>query len=312
MELHQLGCFLAVIEEGSFNKAAIRLHRTQPAISYQIKQLETELGLPLFHRRLRRVSPTEAGRVLEQHAREIIEKVQETERALEALSGNGTSELRIGTVNSVGIHFLPGVLRNMRKRCPTVRPTVLYRTSSEIIDALLSDRVDIALVANPRTDRRLQQETIMEERISLVCGPNHPFCGRDDVAPEELKGLSFISLTGETPTGELIRDYLARIGVEVESVVSTDNVETVRQMVEAGLGVALLPDMVTNGVMGCYGEPSRACCRIHIGKPLTRTIVMLTCKDMTITAASTTFVDELRSHGARWTARNLEQASAEQ
>ena len=63
-------------------------------------------------------------------------------------------------------------------------------------------------------------------------------------------------------------------------------------------------DMVTNGVMGCYGEPSAACCRIAIGAPLMRTIVMLTCKDLAMTTAATTFVDELRSHGDRWTARN--------
>ncbi|RLC10349.1 MAG: LysR family transcriptional regulator, partial [Deltaproteobacteria bacterium] len=76
MELRQLECFVAVVEEGGFNRATSRLHMTQPAISYQIKLLETDLDIPLFYRRSRGISPTEAGRVLYQHAQLIQDKVR--------------------------------------------------------------------------------------------------------------------------------------------------------------------------------------------------------------------------------------------
>src|SRR3972149_7158408 len=80
MELHQLQCFMAVIEEGGFNRPPPRLHITQPALSYQIKRLEEELGVSLFHRRPRGISPTEAGRVLLQNAQEVIESVRRARR----------------------------------------------------------------------------------------------------------------------------------------------------------------------------------------------------------------------------------------
>lgn len=300
MELHQLDCFLAVLEEGSFNRAATRLHKTQPAISYQIKQLEEELGLSLFHRRARKISPTEAGRVLAHHAQEVLERVRRARQAIERLSEGVAGEIRIGTVNSVGIHFLPEVLWSVREKYPSVRPTVTYRETPVIMDALLSNRLDLALIANPKPDRRLRQEVIIQERVSLVCGPSHPFFGRSAVRPSELKGLQFVSLTPENPTGELVRDFLTRLGINVEPVVSTANVETVKKMVEVGMGVAFLPDMVTARDVSCDGGPPGRLARIDVGPPLLRNIVLITWKHLEPSPAIAAFTEELRAHGKVW------------
>lgn len=300
MELHQLDCFLAVLEEGSFNRAATRLHKTQPAISYQIKQLEEELGLPLFHRRARKISPTEAGRVLAQHAQEVLDGVRRARRAIERLSDGVAGEVRIGTVNSVGIHFLPEVLWTVREKFPAVRPLVTYRETPVILEALLSNRLDIALIANPKPDRRLRQEVIITERVSLVCGPSHPFFGRAAIRPSELKGLQFVALTAENPTGELVQDFLARLGINVKPVVSTENVETVKKMVEVGLGVAFLPDMVTAGDVSCNGQSTGRLARIEVGPPLVRSITLITWKHLEPSPAVAAFIAELREHGSEW------------
>jgi DNA-binding transcriptional LysR family regulator len=300
VELHQLNCFLAVVEEGSFNRAATRLHKTQPAISYQVKQLEAELGQPLFFRRARRISPTPAGQVLAAHAREVQEVVRRSRQAVERLSDGVAGEIRIGTVNSVGIHFLPEVLQTMREKYPLVHPTVLYRESPAIMEALLSNRIDLALVANPRPDRRLRQEPIVEERVSLVCGRTHPFFGRGAIRPSELKGQQFVSLTAENPTGELVRSFLARLGVDMDPVVSTDNVETVKKMVEVGLGVAFLPDMVTSQQVACDQPERGTLARIEVGPPITRSIVLVTWKRREMGPAVSAFADALRVHGSQW------------
>jgi LysR family nitrogen assimilation transcriptional regulator len=300
MELRQLECFVAVVEEGGFNRATTRLHMTQPAISYQIKLLETDLDIPLFYRRSRGISPTEAGRVLYEHAQMIQDKVRKAHQALERLSNEVAGEVRIGTVNSVGIYFLPEVLHTMRIQEPSARPTVLYRNSYEIIDALLANQVDLALVANPQPDRRLRLETIVEENISLVSGKSSPFYGRQSVEPDELRGQPFASLTTENPTGQIVRDYLAMLGVNVEIVVSTDNVETVREMVETGLGSAFLPDMVTARGIPCEGYPLGPFSRAQIKPPLTRRIVLVTWKNVDPTPAVAAFLDELKKHGAKW------------
>ena len=289
-----------MVEEGGFKRATSRLHVTQPALSYQIKQLEQELGAPLFHRRPAGVSPTEAGRVLYQHAREIMESVHRAQRAVEELAEGVVGEVRIGTVNSIGIYFLPQILWEMQQKFPLARPTVLYRDSDEIIDALLSGKVDLALVADPRPDRRLRQEAVLVERVSLVCGRSHPFFGRPSVRPSELEGVDFAALSQDNPTGHSIRKHLSRLGVHVEPVVSTDNVETVKKMAEVGLGVAFLPDMVTASEIACDDKTTGRLWRANVGPALTRRIALVTWKHFEPSRAVIAFMEELRRHGSEW------------
>lgn len=300
MELHQLRCFLAVAEEGGFNRATTRLHISQPALSYQIKQLEQEIGAPLFHRRPGGVSPTEAGRVLAHHVRLVLDSVRKAQAAVQELAEGVTGEIRIGTANSVGIYFLPRVLWSMRKKYPAARPTVLYRHSNEILELLHDNRLDVALVANPKPNTKLEFEELLQESVSLVCGRSHPFFGRKVVRPSELKEEQFISLSKKSPTGKLIRDYLTELELDIEPAISTDNVETVKKMVEFGLGVAFLPDMVTSNDVACSGEPAGRLARIAVGPPLTRTIVRATWKNFESSRATAAFIHELRAHAAKW------------
>jgi DNA-binding transcriptional LysR family regulator len=300
VELHQLRCFLAVVEEGGFNRATTRLHISQPALSYQIKQLEQELGAILFHRRPGGVSTTEAGRVLTQFAREVLEAVSHARSAVQELAEGVTGEIRIGTANSVGIYFLPRVLWRVREKYPSVRPTVLYRHSNAIMELLYSNRLELALVANPKPDRRLDQQTIIDERISLFCGREHPLHGRSALSPQELNRLQFISLSAKSPTGQMIREYMTQLGVDAEPVVSTDNVETVKKMVEFGLGVAFLPDMVTGVAEVNSDENNSLLWRISVGPPLRRRIAIVTWKSGQMSRATTAFIEELKRHAAEW------------
>jgi DNA-binding transcriptional LysR family regulator len=291
------------VEEGGFNKATSRLHISQPALSYQIKRLEQEVGAQLFYRRPGGVNPTEAGRVLFQHAQKVIEAVRKAQGAVEELAEGVVGQIRIGTASSVGTYFLPQVLWSMRKKYEGVRPSVLYRRSGEILDLLRSNQLDLALVADPRPDKRLQQETLIEEEVSLVCGRSHPFFGVSSISPAELEGMQFISVSTRSRTGQLIREHLARLEVHVESVISTDNVETVKKVVEAGLGVAFLPDMVTSEEISSKGKSTGKLSRIKVGPPLFRRIVMVTWKHFEMSRASEAFVEELRFHATNWKGR---------
>jgi DNA-binding transcriptional LysR family regulator len=300
VELHQLRCFVAVAEEGGFNRASARLRMTQPAISYQVKQLEKEIGQPLFYRRPRGISTTEAGRVLFHYARNIFEMVRRTHHAIERLSNGVSGEVRIGTVNSVGMYLLPEVLQNMRRKYPDARPTILFRNSYEIMEALASNQVDMAIVANPSPDRRFRHEAVLNERVSLVCGRNHPLFELNQIKPSELRDVHFVSLTEENPTGRMVRDYLAKLGVTGEPVVTTDNVETVKKMVEVGLGVALLPDMVTAKDVVCGVRYASRFARIELPPPLMRRIVLVTWKQLELSPAAAAFATLLRAKCAAW------------
>jgi DNA-binding transcriptional LysR family regulator len=244
---------------------------------------------------------TQAGRVLLEHALQLDEMVRRTRHDIDRLSGRVTGEVRIGTVNSVGMYLLPSVLAKMRARYPETRPTVLYRTYQEIMEAFLSNKVDMAIVANPTSDRRLKQETVLVDKVSLVCGRTHPFFGRTQVTPEDLKGVNIVSLTDESPTGQQVRDYLDHIGVAEDPVVSTDNVETVKRMVQAGLGVALLPNMVTSESVACDLRLAGKLARIEVPPPaLERKIVLVTWKRRELSLAATAFTDLLREDCVNW------------
>jgi len=302
MELYQLRCFQAAIEEGGFKRAAIRLYITQPALSYQVKRLEDELGVSLFHRRPRGASPTEAGRVLFQHAQKIMRGINKAERAIQELGEGVTGEVRIGTVDSVGIYFLPPVLQAVRSMFPAACPKLLYRNSNDIMEALLSNELDLAILANPGPDRRLQQEILIEEHLSLVCSHSHPFFGVPTVKTSELKGIEFAALSPGTPSGSLIRKYLARLGVSIEIVSTTNNVETVKKMVEAGLGIAFLPDMATKQDILCEDKPAGRLWRIKVDPPLSRQIALVNWKDSCMSRATKAFIEQLRQHSHEWRA----------
>jgi len=296
--LNRLRCFEVVVEEAGFKRATARLHITQPALSYQMKHLEEELGAQLFHRRPGGVTLTEAGRLLFVHVQRVAAAVREAERAVKELPAVG--EVRIGTVNSIGTYFLPQVLQTVHQRHAAARP-ILYRArSDEFIEALLANQVDLAILADPRVDRRLRYETLFEERVSLISGRSHPFFGMAAVRPDQLKGAQFVSLSQDTPTGALIRKYLDRLGVAVEPVVSTEDVETVKRMVEMGMGVAFLPDMVTERDMATRANPGGSIGRSAVEPPLTRRIVLVSWNEVPPSRAVAAFVEEVRRLGSTW------------
>lgn len=301
MELHQLRCFHAVVEEGGFKRATARLHVTQPALSYQIKHLEQELNTRLFDRRPGGVSLTEAGRVLMHHAQVVFQSVHHAESAVHELGDGVVGEIRVGVVNTVGLYFLPQVLGIMRTHYPEAVPTLLCRRDSNVIlDALLHNRLDLAIVADPRPDRRMLEETLIEEPFWLVCGRKHPLFGRSRVSSTELKGLQFVGVSTELPTGTLIERYLGHAGVSVRSIVISDNLEIAKKMVELGLGVALLPNMILRDMVGGRRKSEARLWRSAVDPPLSRHISLVTWRHGSRSRAVSTFIDTVRHLACEW------------
>src|SRR5512139_2872523 len=184
--LNRLHCFEVVVEEAGFKRATSRLHITQPALSYQMKHLEGELGVQLFLRRPGGVSLTDAGRLLYAHVQRVSAAVRRAEEAVKELPAVG--EVRIGTVNSIGTYFLPQVLAAVHERHSATIPTLYRARSDDHIEALLANQVDLAILADPRIDKRLRYETLFEERVSLVASHAHPFSASPRVRPDQLAG----------------------------------------------------------------------------------------------------------------------------
>lgn len=299
MELNQLQCFIAVLEEGGFKRATARLGITQPALSYQIKRLEEELGVQVFRRGPGGITPTEAGRVLLDHAHNVMATVREAHQAVRELSGGVSGEIRVGALKCVGTYFLPRVLWEVRARHPMVRPKILYRDSDELLEALLANRLDVAMVIDPPQDRRTRHDRVFDELISLVSGPGHRFYGRPTVGVNELQDVEFVALSPQTSAGALIRSYLDRLGLTIVPSVSTDNVETVKRMVEVGMGVAFLPDMSTADDVAEGGPPGRLW-RSSVEPSLSLPLVLVSWRDTHHSLALDAFIEVVCQIGRRW------------
>jgi len=299
VELTQLQCFIAVLEEGGFKRATTRLGITQPALSYQIRRLEEELGVQVFHRGKSGITPTEAGRALVQHAHQVISEVREAQRAVREMSGGVSGEVRIGTIKCVGTYFLPHVLFALRAKHPLVRPRIQYRDSDELIETLKAHRLDVAIAVDPPADERFDHVGVFDEQISLVSGPGHPLYGRQTVGLDELKGIPFVSLSPKTSAGAVIHAYLERAGIAVSPAVSCDDVETVKKMVEAGMGVTFLPDMATSDDVGTNGRPGRFW-RSDVEPTLSLPLALVTWRDANKSLALDAFVGEVRRVGRVW------------
>ncbi len=299
MELHQLQCFIAVLEEGGFKRATARLGITQPALSYQIKRLEEELGIQVFHRGPGGITPTEAGRILLDHAHHVIGLVREAHESVRQLSAGVTGELRIGALKCVGQYFLPHVLSEIGAKHPLMRPKLLYREADDLYEALLARQLDVAMLVDPPPDRRLLFQDVFDERISLVSGRAHPFYGRASVEISELASTNFVALSARTAAGAACRTYLERASITVVPAVTTDNVETVKRMVEAGMGVAFLPDMTTADDVERDGMPGRLW-RSTVEPVLSLPLVMATWRDARRSLALDAFVETVLRIARRW------------
>jgi DNA-binding transcriptional LysR family regulator len=296
VELQQLQCFIAVLEEGGFKRATARLGITQPALSYQVKRLEEELGVQVFRRGPGGITPTEAGRVFLEHAHHVIAAVREALQAVRELSGGVTGEIRVGAIKCVGQYFLPHVLREIREKHPMVRPKLVYKDSGDLLDALLANKVDVAMVVDPPPDERLRYTPVFDEQISLVSGRGHPFYGRPVVDVAEVKDVRLVALSPHTSAGALAKRYLERQGIAVVAALTTDNVPTVKRMVESGMGVAFLPDMTTQDDVG----PDARLWRSTVEPTLSLPLVLATWREAHPSLAIDAFVEEVRRIGMSW------------
>lgn len=240
LDLDHLRAFADVIELGSFSAAAQRAGLTQPAISLQIRQLETRLGVKLIERVGRRARPTAAGTELLDHAARIDSAVSQ---ALAEMARHATGQLgriRIGTGATACIYLLPPVLRELRRRFPALDITVSTGNSPDIVAAIEENRLDLGLVTLPASGRMLEVAPLIEDEFVAVAAlegvrlPAHP-------SPADLAALPLILYEPGGNTRRLVDDWFARAGVTLRPVMSLGSVEAIKELVGAGLGCAVLP-----------------------------------------------------------------------
>jgi DNA-binding transcriptional LysR family regulator len=241
MQIESLKVFCDLTETESFTKAAQINKVTQSAVSQQISSLERLFKALLIERSKKKFRLTREGQVLYDYSKQIIQTYESLESKLQQIQNIISGTVRVATIYSVGLHDLPPYIKRFLKGYPTVNVHVEYRRANQVYDDVLSNVVDLGLVAYPTRDSKLETIPLRKEPLILICHPQHPFAKSKSIKLKALNGQKFIGFEPDIPTRKALDKVLKAHGVQVHHVMEFDNIETVKRAVEIDAGLSIVP-----------------------------------------------------------------------
>ena len=239
----RLQVFTTVARLLSFTKAAESLHMTQPAVTFQIRQLEEYFNTRLFDRTHNRITLTEAGELVKTYADRIIALYNEMDNEVRTLTGDIQGPLLIGASTTIGEYFIPGIIGSFQSNYPDVRIRLHVANTNGIIHMVENNEVDIGIVEGPVNNKNLVKEVIWNDELVSVCPIGHPLAGKKKVPIGEVLEHSFISREEGSGTREVVENYLAKRKVDsdnIDIIMEFGSPESIKSAVSAGLGVSIL------------------------------------------------------------------------
>jgi LysR family transcriptional regulator, transcriptional activator of the cysJI operon len=241
MQIESLKVFCDLAETQSFTKAAQANGITQSAVSQQISALERTFKSLLIERSKKQFRLTREGQALYEYSKQILQTYESLHNKLQELKDIISGTIRVATIYSIGLHDLPPYIKRFMKNYPTVNVHVEYRRANQVYDDVLTNVVDLGLVAYPTKDTKLEIIPLRKEPLVLICHPQHPFAKQKAVKLQALAGQKIIGFEPDIPTRKALDKILKEYGVEVKHVMEFDNVETVKRAVEIDAGISIVP-----------------------------------------------------------------------
>jgi len=245
LDLHALQVFRAVATEKSFSRAAVKLARTQPAVSLAIQRLEAQMGEPLIDRSGKELRLTDAGNLLLDYARRFDNLRDELGVALADLRDNAAGRLSIGANESTTLYLLPYLAR-YRRRYPRVKLQVRRSQSSRIPIELIEGDLELGVISYPPQDDRLVSRVIYTDHLAFIVSPQHRLAKKKSVSIAELGMETFIAHNVVSPYREVVVREFERLKVALNRDVEMPTIEAIRKLVQQNEGVAFLPRMCVN------------------------------------------------------------------
>ena len=239
LDLHKLRVFAAVAEHEHYSRAAEAVGISQPALSVHVRDLERYLGLSLFERTGRNVRLTEAGRLVQGYARQILALAVELDEVVDDLRGLRAGQLRIGASTTVGEYLLPEALAAFHRQYPGIGVAVEIANTRRIADRLRHGELHLGLIGEPLDDPELECEPYRDDELVLIVPPGHPWAGQTVTGPE-LAQASLVTREAGSATREVADAALFAAGIRPVVVLELGGTEAVKGAVAAGLGVALV------------------------------------------------------------------------
>jgi LysR family transcriptional regulator, hydrogen peroxide-inducible genes activator len=243
MEIHQLRYFVAVADEGNFSRAADKVHVSQPSLSQQIQKLEDEVGQPLFDRLPRSVVLTEAGKRFLGSARRMLATLADAQRCVDECKGEAVGKLVIGAIPTIAPFVLPRLLPNFRRAHPKVTIEVVEDVTENLTRGVEDGELDLALLSNCQSSD-FQLDSVGEEPLLVATPAGHRLSKRQCVTWEDLKGERFLALHHVHCLSRRVDQLCQAHGLQPEFSVRGSQLNTILGMVNVGLGITLVPQML--------------------------------------------------------------------
>ena len=239
----RLQVFYTVAKQLSFTKAAEQLFMTQPAVTFQVKQLEEHFNSRLFERNHGRIALTPAGRMVMEYAERILSISEEMDTRVAELTGAVAGPLLLGASTTIAEFILPQILGEFKGRHPEVQAHMMVANSETIVNRVADHTIDVGLIESPSYLPSLQNEVCCDDELVLICAPNHPLATRKTVRAQEIAALPLVRREPGSGTREFTDNYFRQCGVPPEDlnvVMELGSPEAMKGVVETGIAVAIV------------------------------------------------------------------------
>ena len=243
--LRQLRTFKTVADLTSFSAAAQRLKLSQPSVSYQVKELEETLGLPLLDRLGKRVQLTEAGNVLYNYARRMLDVLDEATVVIEEMRGIQRGTLRVGASTTVGIYLLPAALGAFKKLHPGLVISLEIGTRARVQDQVLRNELDLAVVGPALKDPELAIIPFLSDELAVVAPAGHALAGRRGLTLKDLADQPFIMREAASGSRLSLEKAARKAGAKLRVAMELGSNGAIKHAVESGLGLAVISRYAT-------------------------------------------------------------------
>jgi LysR family hydrogen peroxide-inducible transcriptional activator len=243
MEMHQLRYTVAVARAGNFSRAAEQCRVAQPSLSQQIQKLEDELGERLFDRLKTGVKLTPAGELFLQRAVRILEEAETARREMRDAHSLARGTLNIGVLPTIAPYFLPAIIARFSTEFPGIEVVVHEDTTARLLKLATGCEIDLAVLSLPIADAAFETQTLFTEDLLVALPPGHPFATKRTLRAVDLESERFILMKEGHCLGEQVLSFCSRREINPRVSCRSAQIETVQALVEAGLGISLIPAM---------------------------------------------------------------------
>ena len=242
----RLQVFHTVARLLSFTKAAESLHMTQPAVTFQVRQLEEYFNTRLFDRTHNRISLTDAGKRVYEYADQIFDLYAKMENAVRDMTGEISGILIIGASTTIAEYMLPSLLGDFKRKYPDINVHLKVSNSDGIVSMVENNDIDLGVVEAPVMNKNLVVENCRNDRLVAIVPPQHSLASQQKVKLKELMDHAYIAREEGSGTREVIHEYLANAGMkpaDIHVAMELGSPEAIKGAVEAGMGVSIVSEV---------------------------------------------------------------------